>query len=184
MIEKIGTFKTKSDVLRITDPCYTKDTWCSGILKDCKIGEWSAFFIYSDEGSWGTRVSQILVIFGNVTISEAQKILDESNWENSEIHVGVDSGQAGIFEDVKYPEDETGEYGDTNTFYGKCCELTCENNEQGGVLDFGVVSSSGYGDGSYDCLLAKKDDKINAIKIIFIDENNLSNENEEEEELD
>ena len=47
MITKIGTFKTESNVLRITDPCYTKDTWCAGTLKNCEIGEWSAFLIDS-----------------------------------------------------------------------------------------------------------------------------------------
>jgi hypothetical protein len=50
MIKKIGTFQT-SGVLRISDPCYDRKVWCSGIVKNCKPGKWTAFLDYSDEGS-------------------------------------------------------------------------------------------------------------------------------------
>jgi len=171
MITKIGTFKTESNVLRITDPCYTKDTWCAGTLKNCEIGEWSAFLIDSFEGDWGNRVAQSLAIFGDISTEEAKKILDESDWKTSKIDVGVDSGQCGIFEDEKYPDGDPGEYGDKESFYGKCCNLTGELEPSGGVLDFGLVSSSGYGDGSYDCLFThNKNNKIFAVTIVFIDQ--------------
>lgn len=183
MIKKIGNFKTNSDILRITDPCYTKDTWCSGILQNCQIGKWSAFLIYSNEGSFGIRVSQIFAVAGDISISDAQKVLDEYNWKLANIHVGVDSGQAGIFEDNEYPEEETGEYGDNTTFYGKCCDLT-QTDDQGGVLDFGVVSSSGYGDGSYECFYAEKNDLISSIRIVFLEEDNLEYDEFDYEESD
>ena len=180
MIKKLGTFLTSSDVLRITDPCYDKGVWCSGTVKNCKIGEWSAFLIYRDEGDWGVRVAENIAMFGEVSIEQAQKIIDESIWINSNISVGVDSGQCGIFDDSKYPDgDDTGEYGDDNSFYGKCCNYTL-GEENGGVLDFGIVSSSGYGDGSYDCFISKGNDKISIVRIIFLDEidKNLSQDDE------
>ena len=84
---------------------------------------------------------------------------------------GVDSGQAGIFDDSKYPDtdEERGEYGDNDRFYGKCCNKTM-NNEGCGVFDGCFVSSSGYGDGSYNCYIAEKDNEIIGIAIQFIDE--------------
>jgi hypothetical protein len=166
MIRKIGTFKTNSDTIRITDPCYSKNVWCSGVLKNCEIGEWSAFIIYVND-EWGERVAQIIAIFGDISIEKSQKIIDEDNWKISNIDVGVDSGQCGIFEDLKYPE-ELGEYGDTSSFYGKCCELSA-SELQGGVLEFGLISSSGFGDGSYESFFVEKN-KICAIKVVFIDD--------------
>jgi len=182
MITKVGTFETKSDELRITDPCYDKDVWCCGTVKNCEIGKWSAFLIDSNEGDWGIRIAQNIAIFGDVSVKEAQKILDEEKWKSEKFSVGVDSGQAGIFDDSQYPDDEVerGEYGDDTKFYGKCCDLTSGENS-GGVLDFGVVSSSGYGDGGYECLTVSKNKKVVAVKIIFLDEieKNLEDENDE-----
>ena len=36
--------------------------------------------------------------------------------------------------------------------------------------DKSVITSTGYGDGSYDCSIAKKDDEIIGIKITYISE--------------
>lgn len=167
MIKKLGTFNITSNVIRVTDPCYDRNVSCCGTVNNCKIGLWSAFLEYSYSGGWGTRVAENFVIFGDVSEDEAKNILISSNWKNSDISVGVDSVQCGIFDDSKYPVDETGEYGDDSSFYGKCCNLTL-HSDQGGIMDFGVVSSSGYGDGSYDCLIAGDDKNIFAIRNIFI----------------
>lgn len=182
MIKKIGTFLTSTDVLRISDPCYNKEVWCCGTVKNCEIGEWSAFLIYSDEKDWGVRVAENIALFGNISEEDAETILSEKNWKNSDIHVGVDSGQCGIFQDSKYPIGDTGEYGDELSFYGKCCNLTL-TPQQGDVLEFGVVSSSGYGDGSYDCLIAETSDKVSAIKLVFIGDDEDEESDEEFEEI-
>lgn len=172
MIKKIGKFNTESDVLRITDPCYDKNVWCSGILNNCNIGEWTSFLKYSDEKNWGIRVSEIMTFFGEVSIETASDMISQCEWKDSGIDVGVDSGQCGIFDESKYPKtkEEIGEWGEEGSFYGKCCDITF-NDDKGGVIDFGVVSCSGFGDGSYTCLYNMKDDKINAVRIIFINEN-------------
>lgn len=168
-MKKVGTFLTKSKELRISDPCYNKDVWCCGTVKNCKVGEWSAFIIESDRGDWGKRIGELVAIFGNVSDIEAQDILDKTSWKDSNIDVGVDSGQCGIFDDSQYPEGETGEYGETGSFYDKCCNITL-GDSRSGIIDFGVVSSSGYGDGTYTCLIPDTSNVIDIIKIIYIDE--------------
>jgi hypothetical protein len=50
------------------------------------------------------------------------------------------------------------------------CYLTCQKDEVGGSYDEGVVTSSGYGDGSYGVYIAKEPNGyVIGIKIIFID---------------
>ena len=108
-MKKLGTFVTSTKLLRISDPCYDKKVWCAGTLKNCEVGKWNSFLIYSDEGSWGNRVAENVAFFGDFVSTElAEKFLAEGNWKNSNISVGVDSGQCGVFDDSKYPDDETG----------------------------------------------------------------------------
>jgi hypothetical protein len=182
MIKKVGTFQTSSDVLRISDPCYDKSIWCTGTLKNCKIGEWSGFLVYSDEGDWGERVANNIAIFGDVSEDEAQNILTSSNWKNSNISVGVDSGQCGIFDDLKYPKGDTGNYDGKGSFYDKCCNLTLGEDCGGVVLNSGVVSSSGFGDGSYDCLTSQTGGKITAVLLVFIGDDEEENEEDENDD--
>lgn len=177
MIKKLGTFTTKTKKLRISDPCYDKNVWCCGTLNNCETGTWSSFIIYSDEGQWGVRVAENFAVFGDVTIDEAQKIYDESNWKDSKITVGVDSVQCGIFDDSEYPDGDTGDYGDNSSFYGKCCNATLNGDNQGNVIRFGTVSRTGFGDGSYECFFTGEDN-ISAIRVVFIE--NFDNLEEEE----
>jgi len=62
-----------------------------------------------------------------------------------------------------------------NTFYGKACYLTCETEEQSGVVAMegnamGAVSSSGYGDGDYEITGFYSDDELYGIRICFDEE--------------
>lgn len=173
--------------MRISDPCYEKGTWCAGSLENVKKGEWNCFLRKSDEGDWGIRNAEIMSVHSDINPdfisyedeikkvrTEKLKSIDGSDgkyifWELTNIHVGVDSGQAGIFDENIYPntKEEQGEYGDSTSFYGKCCDNTL-NDIGCGVIEGGFVSRSGYGDGGYNCFVAKKDDEIVAINIIFI----------------
>jgi hypothetical protein len=81
MIKKLGTFLTSCDVLRITDPGYDKSVWCAGTIKNCEVGKWSAFLIYRDQGNWGVRVAENIAIFGDVSVEQAQKNIDENIWK-------------------------------------------------------------------------------------------------------
>jgi len=159
---KLGTFEITSGTLIVSDPCYSRGTWCAGSLKDVRNGKWTAYIRVNDE-----RVVELEI--RHADIDGLPNALNEC-WENSGIDVGVDSGQAGFWDDPKYGNGE-GEYGDLNTFYGKACDKTL-NSGRAGIMDGGVVSSSGYGDGSYICLFVRdqlrKD--IVAAKIVFIED--------------
>lgn len=84
-------------------------------------------------------------------------------WQLSGIDVGVDSGQAGFFDVAKYAlsvSDKSASRanrGETfEAFYDSVCNMTLEDKSFG-TLHFGCVSSSGYGDGGYDCYFRRND---------------------------
>ena len=164
-------FTLETPRLRVTDPCYEKDVWCVGVIEDALPGKWNAEIEISDEGSWGRRVASLIV--RHEQFPEA-KCTTQTGFD-----IGVDSGQAGFFDDSKYPEGSTGEFGETDTMYGQICEKTLA--DQIGGVGYGVASSTGYGDGSYDCLIAYDPDGKNVVaaKLIFI-----TDEDEEEMTVD
>lgn len=160
---KLGTFEVTSGKLVVSDPCYSRGTWCMGILEGVRKGTWTARIFISDEKEWGKRVAELEVLHSGVKDPPALGL-----WENTGIDVGVDSGQAGFWDDSKFGNGE-GAHDDPESFYGKACNKTLHGG-QAGVMDGGVVSSSGYGDGGYDCYVLKDGDDIVGAKIIFITE--------------
>lgn len=177
-------FAVSSGKINITDPCYTTDTTCALFNLPAEIGEWLAVAEYED-GKWGYCVKSILAHRANTSrfAYDFQLLSDD---------IGVDSGQCGIFDAKFYPQGEsTGEYEDKDSFYGKVCELTSNDEEHEkdksipystyGIIDnFGVVSSSGYGDGCYKAYGIKND----AGELVFIRVDFLENEDIEEDDDD
>lgn len=106
----------------ISDPCYTRGTWCMTEQDNMLEGEYNCYVEESDKKDWGVRIKSIEIVH--------EKYKRPKQWKFKNSSVGVDSGQAGIFCDSVYPEEDTGEYGDLNSFYGKCCELTMQNYEE------------------------------------------------------
>lgn len=159
----LGTFYVDSGKLMVSDPCYDIGTWCQGSIDNVPNGTWNAKIIRTDENSWGVRCAELHAYHESTN----GLFLD---WIKSDIRVGVDSGQAGIFDYAKYPQGEsTGKYGDKDSFYGKVCDITLDSKLSSGVIEFGTVSSSGYGDGGYNCYYATdKNGKVIAVKIVFI----------------
>jgi len=158
----LGTFETKTSTLLATDPCYENPTWCTTIIENALPGKYLAKAIISNEGTWGERVKELIVVHESKVDN---KLSSGWKWEGD---CGVDSGQLGIFEKEEYPKgDTTGEHDDKNSFYGKCCELTLNEDTQGGVLPLGVVTSSGYGDGNYPCYIAETKKGVYAIRVKF-----------------
>lgn len=147
-----------------SDPCYDRDVWC--MTKDIiiKPGRYATYIVKKDEKDFGSRVAAIIVIHTDYTESLKQ------DWKPYGSLLGVDSGQCGIFDDTVYPQTEEsgGEYDDESSFYGECCKLTL-GNKQGGILKArnGIVSSSGYGDGSYELLCQYHEDEIVALMIDY-----------------
>lgn len=163
----LGTFEVKSGKVIVSDPCYTRGTWCAGSL-EVPNGIWEASTEESDEGSWGIRTASLIAKL---------KGSKDLPWTKTNIHVGVDSGQAGIFCDSVYPHGDTGDYSDLDSFYGNVSNIDSGNGYRGGVIEGGCKSSSGYGDGGYNCFVQKDEEKIVGIKIVFI-----SDEEEEDDD--
>jgi hypothetical protein len=156
-----------SEKVVISDPCYDRDVWC--MMNDVSVvpGEYNAYALKNDEGDFGERVASILCFHNDYfnTLFDAM----EEKWNEID-SIGVDSGQAGIFDDSIYPasEEEGGEHDNPKSFYGECCEITL-GEQQCGILKSkkGFVSSSGYGDGVYTVSAIIKDEKRVAIMVDF-----------------
>lgn len=159
----------------VSDPCYGLNTWCQGVLENVLPGIYNCEVEYSDEGDWGIRVAAIEVTHENC----GAYMFDIADFE-----VGVDSGQAGIFDYEYYAMFHTDcnerEHVD-DAWYDTVCDITLARESAGTIDDRGFVSSSGYGDGSYDCWIARnKDGYIVAIRIEYITEEDDEDEWEDE----
>ena len=168
---------TLSENVMVSDPCYSLDTWCQTKLKNVYPGEYNVDIQKSDEGAWGTRVAVLQVVHKGF-IMECE---DETNWEQHS-ECGVDSGQCGIFCMTSYRNDEIAEsittpvsdfvlpYNDSegDKWYDKMCKFTL-SEDQSGLYDTGVVTSSGIGDGMYPMDVVYNDDEeIVGIRITYL----------------
>jgi hypothetical protein len=157
--------------IHITDPCYTEGTWCAMWNLPALAGRWAGIATKENIPSWGERVTELEAYHTTATPA--------TDWQRLPGEVGVDSGQAGIFDATGYTGDErddaTDDIYDPFNNYGRCC-ITTLSEKQWGIIETGIVSSSGLGDGGYKAY-AKMNESglIVAVKIVFIEE-------EEEEE--
>jgi len=156
-MKPIGSFEVESGIVRITDPCYDKSVGCCGTA-GAQSGKWNAFITEEHRSSWGNRVTSLVAL--HESVEDVENIFMEP-WLFLDIDVGVDSGQAGIFDDKYYRADEN--------FYEECGSHTL-SEKRAGTLKYGAVSSSGLGDGSYVALALQKDGKNVGIKIDFFPE--------------
>jgi hypothetical protein len=173
----LGQFTVAGDRLRVSDPCYEIGTWCAGEIAEVRRGTWRAQSVMGEEGAWGARVRKLQIRHADAPAD----IFATAAFVETDIDVGVDSGQAGFFDASRYPTDPAELEYEPGRFYGECCELTLDNNLPGGGVipqGFGVVTRSGFGDGSYSCrIIRDTDGQVIAASISFIAE-------EEDEETD
>lgn len=161
-----------SDEVVVSDPCYSRPTWCQTILKNVLPGR---FVAQVNEDPETGRSAELLVIHEDYY----QKHLDYSEHANC----GVDSGQLGIFDSPSYRDDAyaagittpkldfflPGESQEGDAWYEKMCKLTLAADGYG-AYDAGIVSSSGWGDGMYPLNVAYNDiGQIVAMLVTFID---------------
>lgn len=177
---ELGTFEVVSGKLVVSDPCYERDIWCAGTLENVRNGEWNASADYVNVEDWGRRVSKL--------IAQHMDCPDDNSLirRGTLFEVGVDSGQAGIFDSQHYQDGSillqhqphaTAEER-KEAWYTYCCNLTLARL-QAGVLPYGAVSSSGFGDGGYDCVqYVTNSGEVVKVEIEFITEDELD-ENEE-----
>ena len=173
-------FQITSGKIVCSDPCYKTDVWCMGIVDNVENGSWIAIADKKDMGDWGERITSLFI--GNKQHLERNPKLVDYVFEDEPLNFagGVDSGQFGFFDFASYRNDESAkdlekydfgtEYDieDGDKWYRACSNLTL-GDENWGTLPNGVVSSSGFGDGSYD-VYGYKDayDKYVAFAVVFI----------------
>jgi len=172
-------FEVVSGKVMISDPCYKPETWCQGSVEAAN-GQWFPGTQIVNLGGWGHRVVELHAHHEDFCRDSFKREMGElppAEWEHLPIDVGVDSGQCGIFDFSHYRDDKVveGAYrltkssiGADDEWYGLCCDRTLSFYKWG-IIPYGVVSSSGCGDGSYDAYAVKNaaGDAI-AIKIVFI----------------
>lgn len=174
---EVSGFQVVSGKIMCSDPCYDG----GDVLVKAKNGEWVARVEKSDEGAWGERVCRVLVHHVDFSMYGSSRIKSFDSVEDATI--GVDSGQAGVFDANSFRNDAVVEntkriHGKTicedELWYSICCDRTL--SEKGyGYIPGGFVTTSGYGDGGYGVEIYKKNGEAVAVEITFI-------ENEEDEE--
>ena len=173
----IGKFDVVSGEVVVSDPCYDlpDKMTCpdlSGVLA-VKNGEWRVTTINSDEGEWGNRVAYLLCRHEDNLFDDPY----DFRLQPAEFDVAVDSGQAGVF-DKQYFKDDSIVAGverlyegevicEDEPWYSICCDRTC-SEEGAGVIPYGGLSSSGYGDGCYKCSVIKEVDLTEGEKVVGI----------------
>ena len=124
----LGGFEMTSQTMRVSDPCYDRDVWCCGTFGKCKTGTWEAGVLKTDMGDWGVRCAVLAVRHKETgpdySVIRQRKVYQmKDGWLEQPIDVGVDSGQAGFYDEAFYqdnsifkgmPEPEH-DYGDLGT---------------------------------------------------------------------
>lgn len=112
--EKVGTILLNNKV-RVSDPCYGPDTWCAGTLENVLKGRYNCYSQSVNAGNWGIRIASIEVRHENYDDVDPTEIQD--------IDVGVDSGQAGIY-DLDYFVQNRDDKGGVDDWYASVCNKT------------------------------------------------------------
>jgi hypothetical protein len=157
----------------VSDPCYEKGTWCQAVVKvkpglyDCTVK--TITFDPDDK-----RHSMLFAVHEDYESSKLE-------WKEYPAVIGVDSGQCGIFSEESYRNDEivkTIGFGDGDVsifppkndagdeWYLAMCSRTLGGNTIGSYPE-GIVTTSGFGDGSYRLYVAKKYNKVIALCIDY-----------------
>jgi len=164
----------------VTDPSYDTNTWCQSKFDNVLEGIYKTNCHVVDTGDWGNRCSILTAVHEKYNIKDLK-------WEIDPAEIGVDSGQAGIFDLNSYRNDDIEMVVPTMGFDGKgfnwleqihkpaekgdlwylnICKITLSEKMWGGYEN-GVACRSGYGDGGYSLYVAKDKEKIVAFCIDF-----------------
>ncbi len=162
-------FEVTSGKMVLSDPCYELGTWCQGVIDNVKNGTWVGSVKMSDEGEWGIRVSSLASYneeFFDKNPKLKENLFNLIDVEELNFNGGVDSGQFGHFDFDTYRKDNLAidlpkafddDYSiqEGDEWYRVCCHYTLEDDF--GCVPSGVVSSTGFGDGSYPTFAIKDD---------------------------
>jgi len=168
---QLGEFEITSGRILLSDPCYDFGTWCTQTV-DGKNGTWRATSIQDG------------VCHELIACHQSYGTYMEGDWKKLDESLGVDSGQCGIYDVqfynvkpssavldeflAKVEEDWLSSMKIRKPWYFINC-VTTMTELRCGVIPYGCVSSSGYGDGGYNAYAQYNDDIVVALKIIFIE---------------
>ncbi len=160
----VGSFVVESGYIVCGDPCYRDRVDVETYA--CKNGKYNVYIEIGDYADWGKRVAKLIAIHEYDDYDH-----DTLLWEYNGEMLGVDGGTCGVY-DERYWEQYHNNEINFDSWYDKyiCGELedclTIDNRC--------VVSSSGFGDGVYDCDLCydnddEDDNTICAVMITYIE---------------
>lgn len=179
----------------VSDPCYELPTWCQGVIKNVLPGLYNVEVDTKFIPGWGDRICSIVAVSDSIKTE-----VGPGDWEMEVCSIGVDSGQAGIFDLESYRNDITGVQipvpkNETKTnwvynytepgevWYSKMCELTLYPECGWDVYEQGVVARSGFGDGSYTLYTLKDNNKrIVGFFLEFITSEDLEEGDDDDDE--
>lgn len=167
MIIQLGNFEVSSGQLVVADPCneWDANTVMMGLVEPALKGTWVSEVEKVEIPDWGEANAKLTAYH-----QSAAKQGEFLEWIKCPFVVGVDSGQAGIFDKHKFriPDVDTSSDSTDTAWYEACCDMT-ESGEEAGVLGGGVVSRTGIGDGAYGVYKAvNQQGEVVAVKIVFI----------------
>ncbi|MWV47144.1 DUF4241 domain-containing protein [Paenibacillus sp. HJL G12] len=169
MIIELGHFEVNSGQLAVADPCYelNTETIIMGVIDNVLNGAWVGQAEKVEVREWGEACSRLTAY--HHTVADQDATLE---WVKCPFVVRAESEQAGIFDITKYrlPDagaPENGSHRETEWYYA-CCDIT-ESGEEAGVMDGGVVSRTGMGNGSYGVYMSTDgQNQVVGVKVVFI----------------
>lgn len=158
----VGTLEIKNGVIDITDPCYDRNTWCR--INDMRVvpGKYICQVKLFHNDTYGHRVQAIRIhLDGYCPTNKKMEYFDS---------IGVDAGLAGFFISPKkdYNDAEWQALCEWMWDKDKSSEWNKDEDNNYFITEEGFFSQSGYGDGVYDVRVAKVNNEIVAVEILFI----------------
>ncbi len=179
--QKNSYFEQTTDKMFISDPSYeyiqkehepgSRLMKLNLLLDNVAKGVWKSLVLINSTDV-NRNAALVCLYVGNESLEKNQELVDKSiseKWEKIGM-IGVDSGQAGIYDLKHYRDDSIVSKNSEGDWFDANSKLTLKATDYGGVIKYGAVSSSGYGDGMYNVyVLRDGKTKIIGVKIVFID---------------
>ena len=142
----------------VSDPGYKPDTWCTVHIDDMAPGAYAPFVRISNEGEWGERVAELIVV-------PRDRAYDDLEFDEFLGTAGVDSGMLGVWN-----LDQFATWSTTPGWYSSFVEQIIDGKLRYLTLEeCATVSNSGYGDGDYDIYASHDGDgSVNGIRVRFL----------------
>lgn len=186
----LGSFDIDNNKIVISDPSYEfdektykHDTWkLNALISNAKKGKWQAWLYQHNYKKGGKRNAVLYAIHASIiNENDTPDKIKNQKWEKI-MDLGVDTGQIGIHDinhfrnDLDANNKKLAEYikpddmkDPGEKWYAMVCAVTYNDNpSNAGIIPYGVVSSSGWGDGIYELYSLTNENNVIGLKIIFI----------------